>query len=136
MVIDDLPRLVRGELRAEPQAHERASYAPPLTREHAVIHWARPAREIHNLVRGLAPKPGAFTFLRGQVFKVWSTRAWEANTHGEPGQITVTADHCIHISTSQGVIQLLHAQLEGRKVLAASNLVNGRMLADGDRLGQ
>jgi methionyl-tRNA formyltransferase len=138
MVKDELLRVVRGELKAQSQAHERATYAPPLTREHAVIHWARPARETHDQVRGLAPKPGAFTLLRGQVFKIWSTRLLEVGVddRGEPGQVTITPDQRIHIHTSQGTLQLLQAQLEGRKSLAASALVNGRVLTQGDRLGQ
>src|SRR5689334_7222204 len=67
VVREDLPRAVSGELVAIPQDGSLATFAPPLDREHARIDWAASAPVIVNQVRGLSPRPGAFTTKAGRV---------------------------------------------------------------------
>jgi methionyl-tRNA formyltransferase len=135
VVREDVARVVRGELRAEAQDHARATLAPPLTRDHGKIDWTRPAAEVHDQVRGLAPQPGAFTLLGGRVLRVLRTRAVGDETHADPGRVSVTPDRRIFVQTSRGTIDILLAQVEGRKVLDALSLVNGRALSSGVILG-
>src|SRR5439155_18841267 len=53
-----------------PQSEERATFAPKLTREIARIDWAKDARAISCLIRGLDPRPGAWTELDGVEIKL------------------------------------------------------------------
>jgi methionyl-tRNA formyltransferase len=135
VVREDVTRVVGGELRAEPQAHDRATYAPPLTREDARIDWTRPARELHDQVRGLAPQPGAFTLHGGRVFRVLAARVASHETSGAPGQVSITTERRVYVHASTGTLELLLGQVEGRKVLDAPSLVNGRALSNGVVLG-
>ena len=90
VVREDVARVIGGELRGEPQAHDRATYAPPLTRDDARIDWTRPAAELHDQVRGLAPQPGAFTLVGGRVLRVLAARVVSDETLGTPGQVSIT----------------------------------------------
>src|SRR5207245_11624031 len=56
----------RDTPRPVPQDAARATYAPKLTRETAHIRWSEPADRVACLIRGLDPKPGAWTQLDGQ----------------------------------------------------------------------
>lgn len=136
----DLPRLIVGGLEATPQDPRQVSYAPPITKEHARIDWSRPNTTIHDLVRGMAPRPGAYTSLRGKHLRVLRARpslsTTESPESAEPGLVSITKDRRVLISTGNGTLELLNAQLEGRKALEALDLVNGRMLAPGDHLGR
>ncbi len=134
LVRSELLRAVRGELDAVPQPHEQASHAPPLERAHGALNFSKTSRDLLNLIRGLAPRPGAHTLLHGRPLKVAQARAISAGPVGEAGRVRVY-DKRVLVSTVDGAFELCRAQLEGRKELAAIDLVNGRALKDGDQLG-
>lgn len=136
VVREDVPRLERGELAAVPQAAERATLAPPLTKELGRIDWTKSAHEIRNLTRGLHPRPGAFTTLRGKTLKILSVKpSGAAPTGGTPGTVVRADKGGAFVTTGEGALELLVAQVEGKKPLRGTDLVNGRTLKEGDLLG-
>ena len=66
----DLPRAVAGEIEARPQVDEAASLAPLLRKADGLVDWTRPAGQVHDLVRGMTPWPGAHTTLDGKRLKL------------------------------------------------------------------
>ena len=71
-LIDTINQLTNGTLKREKQDNSLSNYAPMLTKETGLIDWSKPAREIHNLVRGLYG--GAYTIIDGQKYKIWRTQ--------------------------------------------------------------
>jgi len=137
VVREDLGRAVSGELVATPQDPALATLAPPLTREHGRIDWARSRAEIANLVRGLSPKPGAHTTRQGKGIKVLCARVDPASgrVDAPPGTVVRADRGGLWVATADGVLELVRAQVEGKKVMEATDLVNGRALSLGDVLG-
>lgn len=137
VVREDLPRAVAGELTATPQDGARATVAPPITREDARLDWSQPSDIIVNRVRGLSPRPGAFTTRDGKTFKVLSARVGPgpAGNHA-PGTVVRADQAGLWIATGSGVIEVLRGQMEGRRAASFVDLVNGRALRAGDRLGR
>lgn len=141
VVREDVPRVVLGELQATTQDHTAATFAPPITRDHTRIEWTAPADHVVNLVRGMAPRPGAHTTLRGKMLRVLSASALSEAAAGAagrfaPGTVTIRERSRVYVATVDGLVELREAQLEGKKVLAARDLVNGRALVEGDVLGR
>lgn len=136
VVREDLPLAVSGELTATPQDDSRATVAPPITREDARLDWTESSRNVVNRVRGLSPRPGAFTTRDGKTFKVLSARIGPSSAgDADPGTV-VRADHGgLWIATGSGVIEVLRGQLEGKRAASFVDLVNGRVVRGGDRLG-
>ena len=60
LMADALDLLAKGELRFTPQAEDGACYAQKIEKAEARIDWRRSAQDLHDLVRGLSPFPGAF----------------------------------------------------------------------------
>lgn len=132
----DLPRAVSGELIAEPQNHEDATLAPILKKEDGRIDWQQPAEDIHNHVRGMSPWPGAFTQMEdGRTLKILEAKpsAWEKG-QGEAGAIVAADKNGVLIACSAGVLEIVRAQVEGRRALHARDLALGRTLAQGMKL--
>ncbi len=123
----DLPRAIRGELAAEPQDDTLATLAPPLERELGRLDFTRSARELRNLVRGLAPRPGAFTSVGLKTLRVASVRASDSTRAGAPGAVHVE-DGVPWVTTGSGSLEILSAQLEGKRPASGRDLVNGRVL--------
>ena len=65
-----------------PQDEARATYAPKLTRETARIDWTKDAHAIGCLIRGLDPRPGAWTELNGAELKLFNPKVTEPPVPG------------------------------------------------------
>jgi len=136
VVREDLARAVRGEIEAAPQDHAAASAAPMLEKEHGRIPWEKRARQVHDHVRGMTSWPGAFTKVDGKLLKVLCTRvADEAGAEAAPGTIVAADRGHVRVACGEGAIEILRAQVEGRKALPAADLVAGRTLREGTVLG-
>src|SRR5689334_2879011 len=122
LLVETLARI--REIVPAPQDDSQATYAPLLKKEDGAIDWSRPAREIHNRVRGLQPWPGAFTKFRGQALHIWKSRVVER------ASLKPWAVAC-----GEGALELVEVQLEGRKRMAAADFANGQRLTENDRLG-
>jgi methionyl-tRNA formyltransferase len=132
----DLAAAVSGKLVAEPQDATLASHAPLIERQHLQVDWGRSAVEIARLVRGMAPKPGAFTLLGGKVLRIHDARPLPGPMPlaATPGTISVLGKRAL-VATGSGTLELVNAQLEGKKALMAQDLINGRVLVEGLVLG-
>lgn len=135
LVRQSLSSAVDGVLDAVPQEHEHATHAPPLQRADGALSFAKPSRDLVNLVRALSPRPGAHTLLNGKALKVAQARLSTLPTFGEPGLVRILGKQ-VFVSTVDGAFELCRAQLEGRKELPAIDLAHGRALKEGDVLGR
>jgi methionyl-tRNA formyltransferase len=134
LVAESLIKLDRGEVLPIPQDSTQASYAPMLTKEHGRIDWTRPAGEIYNRIRGLAPWPGAFTTFRGRLCHIWGRPSGQA-TARDVGTLIVS-DAAIEVICGEGTrLRLEGVQIEGRKRVSAREFVNGARLRRGERFG-
>lgn len=135
VVREDLPRVARGELTAAPQDESQATHAPLIDKQHTRVDWARSAREIVDLVRGMAPRPAAHTTVRGKHLKLTRARVSTQSAPGAPGTVELGIGRELLVATGSGSLEIVRAQLEGKKELGAADLLNGRALGPGDRLG-
>lgn len=135
VVTADLGRAVDGALTAEPQAHELATHAPMLSKENGLVPWDKPAQQVHDHIRGMTPWPGAFTSLRGKSLKIHRAHVHSPETLAEPGALVVCDRDAVVVACGEGTIALDTLQLEGRKAMSAGEMVCGRGVVRGDRLG-
>ena len=74
LLVETLDKLMSGNIEAQEQDNDAATFAPRLTKDMGIIDWSKPANEIRNLVRGLFPWPGTSTFLDGHSVKIVATQ--------------------------------------------------------------
>ena len=84
-----MPALSRGVLDFTPQAAEGVTYAKKIDKAETRIDWSRPAREVHNHIRGLSPDPGAWfeADLGKGAERVKVLRSTLAEGAGAPGTV-------------------------------------------------
>ncbi len=131
---ETLRQLLDGTLQPEKQNDAESCYAPMMKKEDGLIDWSRPARKIHDQVRGLAPWPGAYTSLRGETLKIAHTEVVAGA--GEPGQVLDATDDGVVVACGDGAIRIGALQLPGKKMLAAADFLRGHSLPAGQQLGQ
>ena len=138
VVREDLPRAVRGELPRVPQDSALATYAPPLTREHGKIDWHLGGARIVNQVRGLSPRPAAFTKASGRTLKLLGAAVGvplDAAQAAKPGTVIRADRGGLWVAASDRAVIIERGQLEGKNAMNGTDLVNGRMVRLGDVLG-
>ncbi|MEJ5211838.1 MAG: formyltransferase [Burkholderiales bacterium] len=116
-----LPALIAGTAPRRPLDLSAGSYFGGRRPEDGRIDWSRPARDIHNLVRAVAPPfPGALCTVAGRPARLLRTRL--AGTRSPTLTATLYAEddrlfaHC----RDGGVLRVLQLEVEGREVSAAT----------------
>ena len=67
------------------QEHSRASYEGWCREADAEVDWSRPADEVHRLICGTDPQPGAWTTFGGNKLKLYGSRL--GTGAGAPGEV-------------------------------------------------
>ena len=120
------------DLVPEPQDPAQATLAPLLDKADGRLDWSRPARALHDQVRGLHPWPGAYASFRGETLKVLrSAVVEEAGQAGPPGTVVGPG---FRVACGSGVLEIAEGQLPGKRAMAGRDLANGARLALGEVL--
>jgi len=110
-------------------------HAPKLTPETGRINWQSAAADVHNLVRGLAPTPGAHTQYRGQPLKILRTRKLEGAPALPAGQ-TSLHDGAWLVGCGDAPLSIELLQPAGSRAMSAMDFLRGRSAMQSVRLGE
>ena len=142
VLLEAVDELDRGCAVEEAQDHAQATFAPRLTREDGVIDWTRPARVLHDQVRGLHPWPRAACHLDGARYLLHrtavATRAPSSpGSHQvRPGQVIEAANGRFVVAAGEETaVAVLEIQPEGGRPLPAGAFLAGHRVAAGAIFG-
>ena len=121
-----LCRMAEGEVKATPQDHEKATYAPMLDKSMCPIDWTQTAQQVHDKVRGLHPWPVATAELAGTKFKIHATAIVPGK--GTPGEILSLTKTGLVVACGEGAVEIRSLQAEGGKRMAAPDYFRGHPL--------
>ncbi len=133
LVLETIAKLEAGTLTPIEQDHDRATLAPKLKKEDGLIDWSRDAETLRNLVRGLDPWPGAFTFHDTQRLRICAVETAPGGTGETPGEIVRITDHGIEAATGQGRLVITELQPEGKKRMPVKSYLAGNRMEKGTR---
>ena len=142
--LEEIKKLVGAEKQGE-----NFTLAPMLEKEMAKIDWNKTSSEIKNLVRGLNPIMGAYSFLNGKKIKLWKIdimpieelekifpeiKEYESRMKKlEPGTIAFADNKKgIFIKTGDSFIKVLELQGENSKKMDYRSFLNGNKLQAGE----
>jgi len=132
-LVQCLEDIAAGRVVAVPQNEALVSFASKLTRQLEKIHWDRPAREIHNLIRGLAPRPGTYGIFHDRRLKILRAFVMDEEQHQtRPGTITDITPQGIVVACGQGHLVLEYVHPESSKPMNARSFGLGHHIAVGD----
>jgi methionyl-tRNA formyltransferase len=126
---------VAARLRAEPQDEARATAAPPITKQHLAIDWSASSTRIVDQIRAFAPTPGAFTFAGSRRLKLLEARPGSSGRSGTPGTVLGTQLTALEVACGEGSVEIWRAAAEGKNPQSGRDLINGRWIEPGQRLG-
>ncbi|QDP40130.1 methionyl-tRNA formyltransferase [Radiobacillus deserti] len=136
---DTLPGLFEGKLLPRKQDENRVTFASNIKREQEKLDWTKPNSEVYNHIRGLHPWPVSFTFLEGNVIKVWWGEEISQTYDDEPGTVVeILDDGFVVVCGDRKGIKITELQPSGKKRMSAADFLRGvgNQLKVGDRLGE
>jgi methionyl-tRNA formyltransferase len=113
-----------GPMVAVPQAALGVTYAAKIDKAEARIDWTLPATEVDRRIRALSPAPGAWCLAGGERIKL--LRSHLAEGAGPPGQRLSG----LRVACGTGAVEVTLAQREGKRPMAADDILRGAALAD------
>ena len=127
VVVETLHLIASHKAVVSAQDETLVSKAPKLTRDNTRITWSKPVKSVNDFIRGLSTKPTAWTTFNGKTMKIFKaspgTSILEA-TPASPGTVFVD-NKKLYVACSDGWLELLSLQLEGRKPMEAADFLRG-----------
>lgn len=135
LLLETLAGLEAGTIKPVKQDDGRATYAEKITKEECKVDFNENATSVHNKIRGLAPFPGAFCYQNEKMLKLCESRiANEDGNFGTPGKVISLSKEGIEVACLEGSILLTKLKPEGKGIMSAVDLINGRKIELSDIL--
>lgn len=134
LLSEQLPNLASGNIVREKQDDSLANYASMIFKKDGELDFSKSPQELECLIRGLDPWPGAYSFYKGQMIKIWSAEALDKTTDKADGTILSAAGKGIEIAAGGKVLVADVIQMPGKKRVKAEDFLKGNKLEEGEIL--
>lgn len=122
--------LAAGAITPIPQDEGLATKCAMIKKEDGRMDFTKTARQLHDLVRGVDPWPGAYALLEGETVKIWKACVAKEEGAGTCGAcILADAKKGLFVQTGCGVLEILELQFPGGKRMEARAALLGHPLA-------
>ncbi|MBK6938023.1 MAG: methionyl-tRNA formyltransferase [Chitinophagaceae bacterium] len=130
LLVKTVVGLAAGNLEETPQSaianpKSEIRHAPKIFTETCKIDFTKTTEEVHNLIRGLSPFPGAFTMLNGKTLKIFRTEKEIILPDIKPGELKTDGKTYFKYACANGYITVNELQLEGKKKMNVEDFLRG-----------
>ncbi|SFA97308.1 methionyl-tRNA formyltransferase [Rhizobium sp. NFR07] len=132
-MVEAMEKLEADDLALEPQPEEGVLYAAKIDKAETRIDFSKPARDVHNHIRGLSPFPGAWfeAEINGKPERIKVLSSAMGEGHGEAGELT---DDMLAVACGEGAVKLTRLQKAGGKPLDVADFLRGTPMPKGTKL--
>ena len=139
LLVKTLERIKAKDITPKKQDESAVTIAPKLTKANGEISFnEKSAKQIHDMVRGFKPWPGAFTTYNGKTLKVLSTY-YDADYEvggADPGTVVMVTKESFYIAANSGVLEIKSVQPQNKRAMDAADFINGYGIKAGAKLGE
>ena len=100
-------------------------HAPKIFTDTCKIDWNQPVDDVHNLIRGLSPYPGAFTYLNEKMLKIYRAGKEKQTPSVAAGEWETDKKTYLRFACVDGYISVLELQLEGKRKMSVEEFLRG-----------
>lgn len=135
VLVETIKGLADGSINESPQStvnspqtkdpDSRLKHAPKISTETCKIDFSKTTEEVHNLIRGLSPFPGAFTYLNDKMIKIYRSEKDIGDPALMPGEFKTDGKSFLKFACTDGSILVKELQMEGKKRLSVEEFLRG-----------
>ncbi len=130
LLVELLPSIKKGELKASPQEEEKATYTKVLDKKDGKVDWNEPAALIERKVRALNPQPGVHSKIEDKRMKILEAEIQEQTgdgPFGPPGKIYLGTNDALAVQTGKDFLLIKRLQIEGGNPVNSKDFIQGNM---------
>jgi methionyl-tRNA formyltransferase len=137
LILKTIKKIESGQVTTFVQRESEVSAAPKIFPNDCLINFNQPAKKIHDFIRGLSPKPGAYTYLKNKRLHLFrSNIADEQTKNDDVGTIINTGNSTVlSIQCNPGIIEVKELRLEGTHRMSVADFLRGHRLPPDTHLG-
>lgn len=128
----ELMDYIRGNLAPIEQDETKVTIAPKILKEESLLSFEKPAKFLHDTVRGFNMGPGTYVMFQGKRLKIHETFYTAADSSVPPGFVSNISDEGLFIQTSSGQLILKTVQPESKNKMASSDFLKSVSVKRGE----
>ncbi|MBI1343685.1 MAG: methionyl-tRNA formyltransferase [Terrimonas sp.] len=133
LLVRTVKGMADGSLKEKPQASFQSTghpvqpihHAPKIYTETCRIDFNKTVREVHDLIRGLSPFPGAYCFFNEKMLKIYRSEMEKSKPASPTGKVETDGKTFLKFACADGYIQVKELQLEGKKKMKTEDFLRG-----------
>ncbi len=135
LLMKTLEQIEKKDFPLIAQDGRQVTSAPKISKELCQIDWKKSAKQIHDLVRGLLPRPAAFCLFEEKALKILeSDLLEEGKVSAKPGEIVSIDKTGLSVMTGRGILIIKKVNLESSKSMDIHSFLRGHAIKVGDFL--
>ena len=136
LLLDTIKGVANSGIKRTKQSEMLTPYAKMLDKKTAEINWNSSSSKICCLIRGLNPRPVAFTKINGEVMKIYNAIEVEEKRSFEPGFVIEVSKDGVKVATKDGSVLIKVVQFAGGKALKVEEYIKGHTINEAIVLGK
>ena len=137
LVLETIKQIQRGQVKTTIQEETEVSKAPKIFPEDCLIDFDKTAKKVHDFIRGLSPKPGAFTFYQNKRLQLFNSDIADPNKLSQPVGSLLVSDRSdsLMIQCNPGILSVRELKLEGKRRMPVEDFLRGHSIRPGTIFG-
>ncbi len=129
LLLETLPKWLKGEIKPVPQDETRATFTKILTKEDGKIDWQNPAEKIERQIRAFEDWPGTWSEWKSGDkklrLKIIKAEIFKNGDLKNPGQVSVAENGEMLVATGRGNLKINELQIEGKNKTTGKEFLRG-----------
>jgi methionyl-tRNA formyltransferase len=119
------------------QSETEVTKAPKIFPEDCIINFDQPVKKVHDFIRGLSPKPGAYTFYQKKRLHLYNSQISDSDKKiGMSGSLATNDNsEALHIQCNPGILLIKELKIEGKRRMSVADFLRGREIKPGTIFG-
>lgn len=134
LLSEQLPAIAAGNITKEKQDDSLATYAAMIFKKDGEIDFSKTPIEIERLIRGLDSWPGAYSYYKGELMKIWGAKVIEKSCDALYGTIVDVSNEGIDVSAGGSILQITVIQMPGKRRISVADYLKGNKIEIGEIL--
>lgn len=131
-----IEHLLEKKLNPIKQNDQESNYASMMDKNLGQVNWDLNSKDVNNLIRGVNPWPGAYTFYEGQKMKIWKSRVIKEESKGISAKILKVDEEGILVSCNDYCVLIEEIQMPNKKRMHVKEYIKGNFIKKDILLGE
>jgi methionyl-tRNA formyltransferase len=137
LILEAIDQVKHDTIKTTIQSETEVTKAPKIFPQDCLINFDQSVKNVHDFIRGLSPKPGAFTYYRNKRLQLFTSKIIDKGSlNGKTGSLLGTGKSDeLHIQCKPGILAIRELKMEGKRRMFVEEFLRGHTITTGTIFG-